>query len=311
MIVLGSTNTDLVIRGSRLPSAGETVLGGRFFQAAGGKGANQAVAAARAGSAPVAFLGAVGDDEFGRQSLAGLKAENIDCQFVRVIPGASSGVALILVDARGENLISVASGANLLLTKHDVANPPDELFSAGRVFLASLEVPLLVVEAGLRRAKGAGLTTLLNPAPVSDAAAVRGLLPLVDVLTPNATEASLLAGLPVNSPHAAAAAAKELLAAGCRTVIVTLGAQGLLFATQNGIERHLPAFRVSAVDTTAAGDCFSGVLAAALESGAELPAAIRFAAAAAALSVTVAGAQPSLPRRAEIEAFLRMNEMTF
>lgn len=302
LIVLGSVNADLVIRGPRLPRPGETVLGGDFFQAAGGKGANQAVAAARAGRKPVVFLAAVGADPLGRQALAGLAAEGIDGRWIRVVSPAATGVALILVDPHGENLISVASGANLQLAPSDVDRIPDEVFSGAKVFLANLESPLPTVQRGLARARMSGLRTILNPAPAVPPQEAEPLWRLADVLTPNEHEAATLAGMPVESKESAIAAAKTLQALGAGDVIVTLGSQGCVCALKEAPLVVIPAMPVQAVDATAAGDAFSGALAVALCEGKSLVAAARFATAAAGIAVTRAGAQPSLPRRQEIDA---------
>jgi ribokinase len=300
IVVLGSINTDLVIRGRRLPAPGETVLGGRFFQAAGGKGANQAVAAARAGIGKVAFIGAVGDDSFGERAVYALESEGIDRQCVRVVAGQPSGVALILVDESGENLISVAGGANDALEAADIAAIPEAVFEQARVFLACLESPVRAVVAGLRRAKEAGLTTILNPAPANTDIIELEVLSLVDVLTPNRGEAGLLAGCDMSRPDGLIAAARRLRDLGSANVIVTLGDAGALVVTDEIAE--LPAHRVEAIDATAAGDAFNGALAVALAEGKSLVEAARWAGAAAAISVTRLGAQPSLPRRDEIEA---------
>lgn len=306
VIVLGSVNTDLVIRGPRLPRPGETVLGGVFYQAAGGKGANQAVAAARAARAPVALIAAVGDDGLGRAALEGFARENLHTAHVRVVPGGASGVALILVDETGENAISVASGANAVLRPEDVDAVPDELWSAARVFLTCLESPIDTVVRGLERAKRAGLTTILNPAPADVSICCEQVLRLVDILTPNEGEAALLTGMPVSDEVSAVAAARRLQAYGCGAVIVTRGPAGCVivtdrFATDGVVSQ--PACPVQAVDTTAAGDAFNGALAVALSEGEPLVAAARFASHAAAISVTRQGAQPSLPVRGEIDRF--------
>ncbi|MBI3866654.1 MAG: ribokinase [Planctomycetia bacterium] len=304
IIVLGSTNTDLVVRGSRLPAPGETVIGGEFYQAAGGKGANQAVAAARAALTPVTFVGAVGDDSHGREALERFRTEDLVCDYLKVVPDAASGVALILVDEAGQNLISVASGANARLTPDDVAAIPNSVFTSAKVFLACLETPLDTVAAGLRRARQAGLVTILNPAPASREIIAAGLLPLVDILTPNAGEAALLAGTAseaedLDQEANALQAARALQALGCRQVIVTLGARGCLVVDAS--EQHVAGRPVRAIDATAAGDAFNGALAAALSEGRSLLEAAKWANIAAALSVTRRGAQPSLPTRAEIE----------
>jgi len=295
IIVLGSVNTDLVIRAPRIPSPGETVLGGEYFQAPGGKGANQAVAAARAARSPVTFIAAVGDDAFGSAARENFGGENLDTQFIKTVPQQPSGVALICVDERGENAISVASGANHHLTPGDVDELPDSLFDSASIFLACLESPVETVIRGLERARRAGLRTILNPAPALPEIADPQILELIDILTPNAGEAMLLTG--ENSPQAAAAHLRRL---GCDCVITTLGSAGCLISGES--ELVIDAYPANAVDTTAAGDAYNGALAVALAEGQSLEAAARWASAAAAIAVTRAGAQPSLPSRAEIDA---------
>lgn len=297
VVVLGSSNTDLVVRVERIPSEGETVLGSDLFRAAGGKGANQAVAAARLG-AEVRFVGAVGGDEFGRQALAGLRAEGIDTDLVRVLGGVPSGVALITVDAAGRNAIAVAPGANSSVSAQDARSAVAAL-PEGSVLLAQLEVPIEVVREGLHAARAGRHRTVLNPAPVPPGGLPPELLALVDVLTPNEHEAAALVG----RDAAPEELARELLERGTGAVVITLGEQGALVATREEQER-LPVHRVDAIDTTAAGDAFSGGLVAALAEGRTLPDAARFASAVAALSVTKRGAQPSMPSRAEVERLL-------
>jgi ribokinase len=304
IVVLGSVNCDLVVRGPKLPRPGETVLGGEFLQAAGGKGANQAVAAARAGRVPVVFLAAVGDDPFGRQSLAGLAAEGIDCRWIRTVQESATGVALIIVDSQGENLISVASGANLALKPEWVDSVPGEVFAAAKVFLASLESPAAAVERGLSRARQSGVRTILNPAPALPPAVAEPLWRLADVLTPNEHEAAMLSGVMVDSAESAGAAARQLQARGAGDVIVTLGARGCIVVERNSPPEVFLALPVQAVDATAAGDAFSGALAVALSEGQSLVDGARFATAAAGIAVTRAGAQPSLARREEIDIAL-------
>lgn len=299
IIVLGSINTDLVIRSPSLPRPGETILGGEFYRAAGGKGANQAVAAARTSRDPVTFLAAVGDDSFGHESLAGLQRENLDTRFLKLVPGQASGVALILVDAGGQNLISVASGANLLLRPDDVHAVPIEVWQNAHVFVACLESPLETVMAGLRRAKQHGLTTIINPAPADREILFAVGLRLIDLFTPNETEAAILTGREVRTAEEAEAAARQLQSAGCSRVIITRGEQGCC-VLDGDVVTHLPAQRVEAIDAVAAGDVFNGALATALAEGRPLIEAARFANAAASISVTRCGAQPSIPTRDEI-----------
>lgn len=300
IIVLGSINTDLVIRSPSLPRPGETILGGEFYRAAGGKGSNQAVAAARSSREPVTFLAAVGDDSFGHESLAGLQRENLDTRFLKVVTGQPSGVALILVDAGGQNLISVASGANLHLRPDDVHAVPIEVWQNARVFVACLESPLETVMAGLRRAKQNGLTTIVNPAPADREILFAVGLRLIDLFTPNETEAALLTGREVRTAYDAEAAARQLQSAGCSRVIITRGEHGCCVLDGDFLT-HLPAKRVAAVDAVAAGDVFNGALATALDEGRSLIESARWAGAAAAISVTRRGAQPSIPTRDEID----------
>ena len=309
IVVLGSVNIDLVIRAPKLPSPGETVLGGRFFEAPGGKGANQAVAAARVARSPVAFVAAVGDDRYGQQSLDNFRREGLLCEHLRIVPGEATGVALILVDAEAENMIAVASGANAHLSIADVDQLPDAWFAPGGVFLACLESPLPTVRHALARARVSGMTTILNPAPASGPLPA-DVLELVDVLTPNEHEAASLAGQSVTDHRSAVAAARHLQQLGCRQVIVTRGSEGCtVMGDSIEGEEHgdsnavdVPALAVQPVDTTAAGDAFNGALAVRLSAGASLVEAACWASLAAAISVTRPGAQPSLPRRDEIDA---------
>lgn len=299
ILVLGSSNTDLVISLPRLPGLGETVAGGNFYRCAGGKGANQAVAAARCGG-KVTFVSAVGDDEFGRAVLAGLKQDGIDYDLVKVVHDQPSGVALIMVDAEGENCIGVASGANNSLFPEDVAAIPLEIFSSSRVFLACLESPLATVTRGLVAARNAGLVTILNPAPATVRILQDDVLPHVDILTPNRVEAQALSDVEVSDLDSAIAAARKLQELGAGAVVLTLGADGCLVLENE--PTAVPAPRVQAVDTTGAGDTFNGALAVALSEGRSLLESAAWAARAAAISVTRPGAQPSIPTRAQIDA---------
>jgi len=289
---------DLVTRAPRLPRGGETLIGESFCTIPGGKGANQAVAAARLG-AEVSMVGCVGGDAYGQQLRNALLAEGIDCQAVSVVDG-SSGVALIVVDDNSQNAIVIVAGANGVLTP-EVVDRFDAVLQSADVIICQLEVPDATVGHALKRGRELGKIVILNPAPASH------VLPphwygYVDYLIPNESEAAMLSGLAVDSLETAEAAATHLIAAGAGKVIVTLGAQGLMFANGSSFE-HFPAPLVKAVDTTAAGDTFVGGFAAALASGKSEVEAIRFGQVAAALSVTRAGAQPSIPTLPEVQAF--------
>jgi ribokinase len=297
--VIGSCNTDMVVKLPHLPKPGETVLGGTFVMADGGKGANQAVAAARAGGR-VTFIGRVGMDPFGVRARTALQNEGINTE--RLIPDseAASGVALIAVDARGENAIAVAPGANGRVTPDDVCQSL-EVIAAADILVAQLEVPLEAVQSAAAVAESARVPFLLNPAPalpLDDE-----LLGRVAILTPNEQEAALLTGKPIDNDNDIVMAAETLRRRGVKTVIVTLGARGVYF--DNGTQREwIHSFPVQAVDTTAAGDVFTGAFAVAIAERVEPIDACRFACAAAALSVTRLGAQPSAPCRTDIDAFL-------
>lgn len=300
--VLGSSNTDMIVRLPSLPGPGETVIGGTFSMAAGGKGANQAVAAARAGG-KVTFLSRVGNDSFGRQSVAGFTGEGLDTSHVSIDPRAASGIALILVDQSGENSIGVASGANAEISVSDIERALDVIRSS-EIFLTQLEVPLEAVEAAVSGAHQAGVPVILNPAPARPLRA--GILSQVSILTPNEREAAHLTSTSIRDDAGTVQAARSLLQRGVPSVIITLGGRGAYLADPTHGE-FIPAFRVQAIDTTAAGDVFSGALAVAVAEKASLREAALFASAAAALSVTKLGAQPSAPHRAEIESFLKQN----
>ncbi|MCX8091857.1 MAG: ribokinase, partial [Verrucomicrobiae bacterium] len=284
IVVVGSSNTDLIVRVPRIPRPGETILGGRFTTAPGGKGANQAVAAARAG-ARVTLIARVGRDAFGSQALAGFVRDGIDVRFVRRDPDAPSGVALIFVAADGQNSIAVAGGANANLSVADVRRA-QRAFAHARVLLLQLETPLPTVKAAAQLAARHGVRVVLNPAPARDLP--DELLRRVSVLTPNEIEAAALSGVKVRDLASAEKAARRLLQRGVEAVIITLGARGALVSSAAGTER-VKGFRVRAVDTTAAGDVFNGALAVALSEGRPLREAVRFANAAAAISVTRMG----------------------
>ncbi|MGF0237208.1 ribokinase [Rhodococcus sp. IEGM1300] len=298
VVVIGSLNMDLVTRAPRLPRGGETLIGHSFATVSGGKGANQAVAAARLG-AQVAMVGCVGNDAYGEALRAALLDEQIDCRAVSTVED-SSGVALIVVDDNSQNAIVIVAGANGAMTA-EVIDRFDSVLQAADVIICQLEVPDATVGHAIKRSRELGKTVILNPAPASRP------LPAdwygaIDYLIPNESEAAALTGLPVDSLQTAEVAAAALVAKGAGKVIITLGAQGLLFANGVSVE-HFPAPTVTAVDTTAAGDTFVGGFAAALACGESEAQAIRFGQVAAALSVTRAGAQPSIPTLSDVQAF--------
>ena len=299
VIVVGSVNVDLVVRGARLPLPGETVNGGQFERHDGGKGGNQAVAAARLG-ADVRFIGAVGDDSFGVEARAALSAEGVDVSGLATLPDAATGIALILVDPAGENVISVASGANRAIGAAAVEAGLARLGSlAGDVVLIANEMTPAVVALALRAARAAGAWTILNPAPASGFDP--GWLHDVDILTPNERELAGLAGADAAELDPAAAARSLPVR---EAVVVTLGAAGALLVPRSGEVRTVPSLPVDVVDTTGAGDAFSGALAAALAHGLGLPEAVRRAVTAGALATTQPGAREGMPTVPELEAAL-------
>ena len=307
IVVVGSVNIDLMLRCPHLPAAGETVLGENLLQAPGGKGANQAVAAARLG-AEVAFIGCIGDDAFGEQAAAALRAEGIDIRHLQRCPGLATGVAMVLSDAAGENCIALAPGANLALTPAHI-DAAAHLFDEAALVVCQLESPLDSVQHAAKVARHHGVPLLLNPAPAQPLPAA--LLRWVDLLVPNAHEAAALcAALPGSTAirhHAASSQtlrhagghAEALRLAGAGRVIVTCGRDGAVLASSDGLLNN-PAFPATVLDTTGAGDCFVGALAAALVLGQPLPQAIALAQRAAAFSVARRGAQAAMPCLADL-----------
>jgi len=299
ILVIGSLNTDMVIQTEKIPTAGETVLGGEFFMNTGGKGANQAVAASRLGG-KVTFIGKVGDDIFGENGIRSLKEEGIETTFVGITSGVSSGVAMITVDKKGENAIVVAPGANYRLTIDDIENA-FALFYTNDFILLQLEIPVQTVEYIIVKAKSLGKKVILNPAPAQklNADLLKGLY----MITPNEREAEALTGIKIGDETTAKEAAQRLLEKGIETVIITLGEKGALVKTQD-VYAIVPSPRVEAVDTTAAGDTFNGALAVALSEGKDIVAATSFACRAASISVARKGAQISMPYRKEIDSIV-------
>ncbi|HEX6268676.1 MAG TPA: ribokinase [Anaerolineales bacterium] len=298
ILVIGSLNTDLVVRAPRFPQPGETISGEDLQTFPGGKGANQAVAAARLGTS-VSMLGRVGKDDFGDYLLNNLQANKVDTQYVQR-DDASTGTAIIVVDANGQNSIVLSAGANGGVHPKDVTTAA---LSEFKLLLLQLEIPIETVLFAARRGKESGLRVLLNPAPARSLP--EELLSLSDFLVPNETELSLLTNQTVNDIESAGKAAKLLLDRGPQTVIVTLGANGALMVTKE-MTQHIPPFKVNVVDTTAAGDAFIGGFASALLQNKPLPEAVRYACACGALATTKVGAQPSLPTKEEVERFMSL-----
>lgn len=298
IVVVGSSNTDMVIKLGRLPGPGETIIGGDFIMAAGGKGANQAVAAARLGG-EVTFVARVGADIFGKQAIQNFQEEGINTDFIVEDQEHPSGMALIFVDQKGENSIAVASGANGRLSEQDVATARVKLEDA-EVLLLQLETPLETVRYAASMAAEKGVQVILNPAPARELD--DALLSNITVLTPNESEAELLTGVKVEDEESAKAAAQNLRERGVANVIITLGAQGSLMVTGTQVVM-VPTKEVQAVDTTAAGDAFNGALAYAIAVGKSLEEAARFANLVGAFSATRMGAQPSMPTPEEVRQF--------
>lgn len=301
ILVLGSLNMDLVVQSQRLPVPGETLLGNHFQTIPGGKGANQAVAIARQ-QVPTLMVGRVGTDGFGQELCRSLAAEDIDVTGVQQDPHTRTGVAAIAVATTGENHIIVVPGANGQVDHTELTQIQKHLPQVTALLL-QFEVPLPVVVEAARLASEAGVTVLVDPAPAQPIQHL-DLLKYTDILTPNQVEAGQLAGLRVDTVDSAAKAADALCAQGVKTVLVKLGDQGVLGKTARETF-HVPAFPVQAIDTVAAGDAFNGGLAVALHDGQPLRTAVIWAAATAALSVTQSGAQPSMPRRQDVEQFLQ------
>ena len=302
LVVFGNVNMDLTTYAARLPRRGETLIGDSFRLAPGGKGANQAAAAARLG-ASTQFFGRVGNDPFGRQALETLQSFGVDTSGVSTDPREATGLAVIGVDAQGENVITVVLGANLALDATDVERAAQALPGAG-LMLLQLEIPLQANQALAAQAAEHSVPVVLDPAPAPQQPLPEELLGSLYALTPNEVEAEALVGYPVDDLEAAARAARHLRGWGVPLAVIKLGSRGAYFASAQE-EGHIPPFPVQAVDSVAAGDAFNGALATALLEGRPIREALRWAAAGGALAVTRAGAMPSMPSRAELEALLK------
>ena len=297
IVVVGSSNMDMVVKTDHIPAPGETVLSGSFFMNPGGKGANQAVAVARLGGEAL-FISKMGNDVFGKQFSRLFSEEGIDIRYILSDEDLPSGVALITVDEAGENSIVVASGANANLHSKDIDGALPAIASAS-ILLVQLEIPMETVDYVVRFAAGKGVKVILNPAPANILS--QQLLECVDILTPNIKEASMIAGIDVTDMESAKKAARIICAKGARNVVITMGALGALIH-KDGEFSVVPARKVETVDTTAAGDVFNGALAVAVSEGKTLEEAVDIACEAAAISVTRLGAQSSIPYRTELIA---------
>ena len=295
IVVIGSSNTDMVVQSNHLPKPGETVLGGKFIMNPGGKGANQAVAAARLGGA-VTFIANVGDDVVGQEAVKGFQSHGINTEFVGIVKESPSGVALIMVDDQGENCISVALGANVAMQTSDIDKAQEAIEQALYV-LIQLEIPIDVVEYAVALANQSGVDVVLNPAPAQPL--TDDLLSLLHMITPNEMEAELLTGIKVNDEISARSAANVLQERGIDIVVITMGSLGA-YVLSKELDQLIPCPSVKAVDTTAAGDTFNGALVVGLAEGMGLMEAVEFANKAAAFSVTIMGAQASTPSRDDL-----------
>ncbi|MFQ9068308.1 MAG: ribokinase [Bacteroides stercoris] len=295
IIVIGSSNVDMVVRTSHLSAPGETILGGEFFMNQGGKGANQAVAIKRLGGNLI-FMAKLGNDVLGRQSVGYFKKEGIDTRYIALDEDSASGVALISVDDHAENSIVVASGANMLLNEQDVDKMLEEMCE-GDILLMQLEIPLQTVEYAARKAFGKGVKVVLNPAPARSLP--KELFRHLYMVTPNRIEAEMLTGIKIANDADVEKVAEEICAMGVKNVIITLGSKGCLIR-EEGVSYRIDAFKVEPVDTTAAGDTFNGALCVGLSEGMDLKQAAVMASKASSIAVTRMGAQSSIPYREEL-----------
>lgn len=305
ILVVGSSNTDLIIKVAEIPRPGETLLGGKFMTFPGGKGANQAVAVARAGG-DVIFIASVGEDAYGLNAIKEYKLDNINTENIKICKGVPSGIAMITIAESGENAITVASGANEKLLPDDL-DEAEEAFHEADFMVIQLETPLKTVEKAVCLCGEFKTRVILNPAPAAELS--EEILSGVNIITPNETEAESLTGIKVENEKDAEKAAGVLHSKGVGTVIITMGSAGAFVSDrETGLLKMVSGFKVKAEDTTAAGDVFNGQLAVALSEGQDLEKAIRMSHAAAALSVQKLGAQSSIPRREETDYFLEQNQ---
>ncbi|MFA5803467.1 MAG: ribokinase [Melioribacteraceae bacterium] len=302
VVVVGSYNTDLTIKTTRIPSPGETIIGGIFTEGGGGKGANQAVAAVRAG-ANVSFIARVGNDALGKEGIQRLTEEQIDTRYIFQDCEVATGVAFIVVDEWGENSIVVASGANARLSPDDIETVHDEIASAS-VLLVQLESPIETIRAAIKKSHEKGGIVILNPAPAQPLGA--DILNQIDIITPNEVEAEMITGIKVTDEESLHSIVKKFFEYGIKNVLITLGSKGVFAGLPNKME-FFPAHIVTPLDTTGAGDVFSGALAAFLSKGMLIEEAVGMAIASASLSVTRMGAQNSAPQLNEIENFIAAN----
>ena len=304
VLVIGSSNTDLTIKSDKLPKPAQTVLGKEFFIASGGKGANQAVAAARAG-ANVTFIAKIGDDIFGNNNIMTYKKDGINTNHIIIDKGNHSGIALIMVDNEGENLISVASNSNFNFKPNEIKEKED-VIKAANIILLQNEIPPATNIKIINLAYKLNKPVLLNPAPGPENPIDSELIKKIDYLTPNRNELELVSGEKISKDLDIENIGSNLIKKGLKTLIITLGSKGSMLIDSE--INHIPAYKVRAVDTVAAGDCFNGYLGSMIASGKDIIDSIKIASAAAAISVTIRGAQPSIPKIDEVLEFIQKKE---
>ncbi len=304
IVVIGSSNTDLFMKVTTIPKPGETVIGGEIYKSLGGKGANQAVAASRVGG-NITFICSLGDDIYGKESIQSFSNEGISVEHIKIEKSKASGLAMIIVDRYGENIITVASGANECLTPEYIESLKQVIKNAD-LLLMQLEIPVETVRTAAKIAYENNVKVMLNPAPARELTG--DLLSYISILTPNVHEAETLSGIKIKSSEDIQKAANVFLRKGIETVIITQGSKGV-YCESNNCNDFIPSFSVDAVDTTAAGDIFNGVLAVRISEGFSFPEAIKYASAAAAISVTRLGSLTSAPFQNEINQFLLKNSL--